>query len=117
MVTHFHVLENQHPNAPAARHSLTGHRPPISGLASIGSISVRYQLKYSAPLERNVNGTSLVENAYSKIPIAILQSSSFGVFAYLAKDLTAIAIVFWFASHIKHPISSRRSQSPLGLLG
>ena len=50
------------------------------------------------------------------MPTAVLQCASFGEFVYPATVLTALAIPcrVCLASHIKHPASSRKGQSPSG---
>lgn len=98
---------------PRTHHSPTRNWPPISGLASIVCIA---NVTSSSPLPfRNVMPKSLVEKTYPKIPIAFLQCTSRGLFAYLATTrtaYTAIAIAgrAWFPSHIKHPTNSRKGQ-------
>jgi len=102
-----------HPRTHTHR-SPNGYRRPVSGLVGILRISKRYQLKPTALLEGNAEIAR--GNTYPEIPIAVLQCTSLGLFAYLATALTAFTISgrVCFASHIKHPTNSRKGQSPTG---
>ena len=94
-------------------HSPTGNRPSMGGLASIICVRVPYQLKSTAPLKCNTTITHR-KNIFSRIPIAVLQCASLGVFACLIPARTAFAMSgrVWFANHIKHRTARERASRP-----